>query len=168
MTTVRVNTKTYATTHVATGILRSLKQLIVGCGLDPTRIAADWAVLEAGTSTWLETRHLDALVLEVYDPRNSTVLVGRFDFTIDYGYYVDGDGSLWIDPDTVAFVIRKNGSYPSRCRYRIVADLLPGAPSVVGWSSTTLRSTAGWSQVSAGTGIGGGSLGADLGYWRKP
>ena len=102
-----------------------------------------WAVLENGVSTWLGSGHLKSLVLEVFDPTLTTGkdLVGRFDFVIDYGYYGDGNGELWLDPDTVSYAVRKNGSYPSRCSYRLVVDTLPGEPAVPGWSDTTFRST---------------------------
>ncbi|PZS04864.1 MAG: hypothetical protein DLM56_04575 [Pseudonocardiales bacterium] len=75
-----------------------------------------------------DQRRPAALVLEVYDPRDSAGndLIGRFDFTIDYGYYPDGDGDLWLDPDTVAFAIRRAGTYPAACSYRFVADTEPG------------------------------------------
>ncbi len=79
-------------------------------------------MLEAGVSAWVNSRHLERLVLEVWDPKNAQQLIGRFDFTIDYSYYGSGDGDLWLDPDTVAWAIRKNGSYPSSCDYRVVAD----------------------------------------------
>ena len=47
-------------------------------------------------SSWLASKHLRALTLEVFDPNRKAGddLVGRFDFTIDYGYYADGDGDL--------------------------------------------------------------------------
>lgn len=166
-TSVRVNTSTYATTHVATNMLRSMKQIIRGSGLSISKIQSDWAVLEAGISTWLNSGHLKALVLEVYDSCKpaGTELVGRFDFTIDYGYYSDGEGDLWLDPDTVSYAVRKNGSYPARCHYRLIADTAPGYPAVDGWSATTFRSTAGFDRHSVGTAIGGGSLGAGLSYY---
>ncbi|MBX6750986.1 MAG: HORMA domain containing protein [Micromonosporaceae bacterium] len=168
-TSVRVNTHTYATTHVATNMLRSVRQIIRESRLSPTKMQDDWEILESGIKTWLGTGHLRRLILEVYDPtRPADVdLVGRFDFTIDYGYYGDGDGDLWLDPDTVSYAVRKNGSYPERCDYRIVADLAPGYPPVSGWSTTTLRSTGGFTRHSVGTTIGGGSIGADLAYYIR-
>jgi hypothetical protein len=168
-TSVRVNTHTYATTHVATNMLRSMKQIIRESGLSISRIQNQWAVLEDGVATWLNSRHLEGLVLEVYDPGKPTGadLVGRFDFTIDYGYYSDGDGDLWLDPDTVSYAVRKNGSYPARCEYRFIADTAPGYPAVDGWSTTALRSTAGFTRHSVGTAIGGGSLGAGLSYYTR-
>jgi hypothetical protein len=166
MTGVAVSTGTYSATHVATNILLGIKWIIEGCGLDPAKLGAEWDVLEQGISTWVDSRHLRKLVLDVWDPTKSVPLVGRFDFTIDYSYYGSGDGELWLDPDTVAWAIKKNGSYPSRCRYRLVADNAPGRQDVHGWSSTTFRSTDGLRRHSIGTALGGGSMGANLSYWK--
>lgn len=166
---VRVNTAAHATTYVATNVLRGMRQVIREAGLSLTKITKEWAVLEAGVATWLGSGHLRGLVLEVYDPTMPTGadLVGRFDFTIDYTYYGDGDGELWFDPDTIAYTVRKNGSYPQRCEYRLVADTAPGHPEVTGWTSTRFRSTAGFTQHSVGTALGGGSLGAVLDYYVR-
>jgi Bacterial HORMA domain 2 len=167
-TAVHVNTSTYATTHVATNMLGSIRSIIKGSGLNPDLIRDQWAVLEQGIAIWLSSRHLKTVTLEVYDPgKQPADLVGRFDFTIDYGYYPGGDGDLWLDPDTVAYAIRKNGSYPSRCRYRIVLDLNPGYPEIPGWTATTYRSTADFTRHVIGTALGGGSLGAGLSYYTQ-
>ena len=166
MTVVSVNTATYAATHVATNMLRGLKNIVAGCGLDTTKLVGEWGVLERGIATWVNSHHLEELVLEVWDKKAPSDLIGRFDFTIDYGYYSAGDGDLWLDSDTVAWAIKKNGSYPSSCGYRVVAITADGAPAVTGWSSTTLRSTDGFRRHSVGTALGGGSMGAGLSYWK--
>lgn len=166
-TSVRVSTRTHSVTHVATNILWGLRRIVRDCGLDQAKMTNQWSVLEAGTSVWLESRDLRALVLEVYDPRRPTGndQVGRFDFTIDYGYYPDGD--LWLDPDTVSFAIRRAGTYAHACDYRFVADVAPGHSPVDGWSDTSFRSTAGMSRQSLGTGIGGGSIGTNLSCYGR-
>jgi hypothetical protein len=168
-TSVRVNVHTHATTHVATNMLRSIRQIVRESGLSTNKMRNQWTVLETGVATWLGSGHLKGLVLEVYDPGkpSGSDLVGRFDFTIDYTYYGDGDGDLWLDPDTVSYAVRKNGSYPSCCEYRLVADTATGYPDVAGWSTTTLRSTTGFTRQSVGTAIGGGSLGAGLSYYTR-
>jgi hypothetical protein len=150
-------------------MLRGLRKIIIGTGLDPALLTEEWAVLERGIAEWLRSRHLQGLVLEVYDPsrRTGNDLVGRFDFKIDYGYHADGDGDLWLDSDAVAFAIRKNGSYPALCEYRIVADTSPGYPSVPGWTTTTMRSTLGFTRHNVGTAMTGGSLGASLSYYTR-
>ncbi len=167
-TAVYVNTTTYATTHVATNMLGSLRAIIKGSGLNPGLLRDQWNTLEHGIATWLTSGHLTTVTLEVYDPGKSPDdFAGRFDFTVDYGYYPGGDGDLWLDPDTVAYAIRKNGSYPGRCQYRIVIDCTPGYPQIPGWTATTYRSTAGFTRHTVGTALGGGSLGAGLSYYAK-
>lgn len=167
MSTVKVSTAVFSTTHVATNMLRGLKQIVAGCGLSTARITEQWEVLERGVATWVKSKDLRELVLEVWHANRPNAVIGRFDFTIDYGYYADGDGELWLDSDTVAWVIKKNGSYPSQCDYRIVADTAAGAPAVDGWSDTTFRSTDGLRRHSVGTALGGGSMGASLSYWSR-
>jgi Bacterial HORMA domain 2 len=167
-TTVHVNTVTYAATHVATNMLKSLRDIIKGVGLNTGRIRESWDVVEDGIATWLVSRHLQAVTLEVYDPgRRGDGLVGRFDFTIAYDYYTGGDGDLWLDPDTIAYTIAKNGAFPGRCDYRIIAETTPGRPDVPGWSPAIYRSTAGFTRHTVGTAIGGGSLGSSLAYYTR-
>ena len=60
-----------------------------------------------------------------------------------------------------------NAIWPSMCDYRVVVTNKDGAPSVSGWSSTTLRSTDGFVRQSIGTTIGASGLGSSTGYWRK-
>lgn len=167
MTSVRVNTYAYAATHVATNMLRSLRQIVRGAGLDPAKMTDEWEILERGVAAWMASRHLRALILEVYDPSlpSGRDLVGRFDFSIDYEYGADDDGELWLDPDTVSYAVRKNGSYPASCTYRFVADTAPGYPAVTGWSTTTLRSTSGFTKHSIGAAIGGATVAASLAYY---
>ena len=165
-TTVRVNTAVYAATHVATNLLRSIRQLVRETGMDTPQLTGQWQTIERGVATWLRGGHLRMMVLEVFDPV-SDQLIGRFDFAIDYGYYASGDGDLWLDSQAVGHVVRKAGYRTSDCDYRIVVDTAPGAAEVIGWSSTEFRSTAGFSRHSIGTTVGGGSLGASLSYYRR-
>lgn len=164
-TAVQVNVHTHATTHVATNLIRSLKQLVVACGLDATKLLGQWQTLENGVATWLGTRHLERLVLEIYSTPTSK-LVRRFDFDIDYGYHPNGDGDLWIDPDTVAYAITKSGELPKNCSYDILAKNSAGRPDVAGWSTGTFRSTRDLTRRSVGATVGGGDLGASLGVWK--
>ncbi len=165
-TTVHVNTHTYATTHVATNLILSLKQLVMGCGLNPINYIGDWIILERGVVTWLRSRHLKQLVLEIYCPITN-YLKKRFDFNIDYGYYPNGDGDLWIDRETVNFALRKAGTVPSYCSYNIIALRSPGFPAVQGWYPTHFRSTSDFKWGSVGAAVGGGSLSSSLHYWKE-
>jgi Bacterial HORMA domain 2 len=165
MTTVAVNTYAHSVTYVAENILRSLQDIIRESGLSPSKIADDWIVLERGLRTWLTTRHLERVVLEVYEP-GTDELVNRWDIEIFYSSF-DGDGDFWIDTDQIKFYIRKAGLWPSECEYRIVATNKTGRPDVLGWSSITLRSTDGLIRQSIGTTIGTSGISAGASYYRR-
>ena len=163
-TAVYVNTYIHSITYVTDKLLTSLKNIVRLSGLDPAKLAEDWEVLERGIKKWLDTKHLEQVHLEVYDPRTDG-LVGRWDLEIHYGY--QGDGAFWQDPEAIRYHIRKQRLMPSACEYRVVASTKVGYPVVPGWSSTTLRSTDGFVKQSIGTTIDGSGLTTAAGYWRK-
>ena len=168
MTIVHVGSTTHTSTYVATNLLRSIKQLISAAGLNPAKFAGGWSIYEDGVAHWIAQRSLVELVLEVYDLSDSRDdRRGRFDFTLNYSYA--GDGGLWINPDTVAFTVKKNGSLPSACDYRLVAITNARATDPPGgyWTSTTLRSTSGYQRHSVGTAVAGGTTSASMAYYRK-
>lgn len=168
MSIVQVGSHAHTTTYVATNLLRSLRQLLTAAGLDPSQFMSSWSMWEDGVAHWLSQRGLEDLVLEIYDPTDAiNDFRGRFDFTLDYSY--GGDGSLWVDPNTIAFTVKKNGSYPSSCRYRLVAITAPWAtdPPTGTWISVSLRSTDGFTRHNVGTPVAGGSTAASLSYYRR-
>lgn len=164
-TFVVVNTYTHSVTYVTDNILRCLQDIIRQSGLSPAKISTDWEVLERGIKKWIETKDLEELVLEVYNPKTDD-LVGRWDFEIYYGYS-DGSGSFYVDTEQVKYAIMKSGIWPSDANYRIVAKTKNGRPDVVGWSGTTFRSTDGFVKQSIGTTVEGAGLSASANYWRK-
>lgn len=84
-TFVAVNTYTHSVAFVTDKMLASLKRIVSWSGLDPSKIAGDWVVLENGIRTWLGSKHLVRVVLEVFNPKTDG-LVGRWDFDISYSY----------------------------------------------------------------------------------
>lgn len=163
-TFVAVHTYTHSVTYVADNMLRSLKEIIRESGLSPEKLTSDWSVLQRGISKWLETRDLERVVLEVYNPSTGD-LIHRWDFDIAYG--VQGDGSMWVNTDDIKYHIRKAGQWPSTCDYCVIASTKPGRPDVSGWSKTSYRSTEGFVRQSIGTTIDGNGLGAGTAYWRR-
>lgn len=163
-TLVVVNTYAHSVTYVADNMLLSLKEIIRESGLSPEKLADQWSVLQRGISRWLESRHLERVVLEVFNP-TSDALVGRWDFDIAYG--VQGDGAMWVNTDDIKYHIRKAGQWPSQCDYTVITTTKIGRPEVAGWSSTSFRSTDGFVRQSIGTTIDGNGLGAGAAYWRQ-
>jgi hypothetical protein len=164
-TFVIVNTYTHSATYIADKMLLSLKEIIRESGLSPEKLASEWSILQRGISAWLASRHLESVHLEVFDPSTDR-FVGRWDFDLYYG--TAGDGAMWVNTEDIKYHIRKAGTWPSLCDYRIVTTTAKGRPDVSGWSGTTLRATDGYVRQSIGTTIdANGHISAGTAYWRK-
>lgn len=164
-TFVAVNTYTHSVTYVTDNILRSLQDIVRLSGLDPSQIAEEWEVLERGIKTWIDSKHLETIVLEVYNP-STEVLIGRWD--IDIAYEWSGDsGRFWVDTEQIKIAIKKAGVWPGSSKYGIICKTKSGRADVVGWSTTTFRSTTGMIKQSLGTTIEHSGLGAGASYYRK-
>jgi hypothetical protein len=155
---------THTVTYVSTKMLFLLKEIIREIGLDPANFANDWDSCERAISTWLASRHLERVRLEVYDPRTDR-LVTAWDIDVVYGTV--GDGSLWVDAGAVRYAIAKAGLVPSACLYEIKMTNRQGRPDVYGWYPCQFRSTAGFRRYSLGATIGGNGLSAQTAYWSK-
>jgi len=163
-TVVTVNSYTHSVTYVTGKLLKSIKDIIRLSGLDPSKFADDWDLMERGIKTWLDTRDLEQVVLEVYEPETDK-FVGSWDFGISYGF--SGDGTFFVDPDVIKYHICKQGVFPNMCKYRILTTTKPGRPDIQGWMKTTFRSTDGFVRQSIGTMIDGSGLITGASYWRK-
>lgn len=165
-TSVHVNLFTHTVTFVTDKMLSSLRRIIVWSGLDPYKLTSEWSDLERATKTWLASRDLLEVTLEVFNP-SSGALVGRWDFDIDYGFTNGGDGDMWADTDAIRFAIQKQGLNPAGCSYRVSFKTKAGRPDVPGFGPVTLFSTNDFTRYSIGTTIGTDGLGSRTAYWRK-
>ena len=164
MSTVAVNTYTHSVTYVAGNILKSLKDIIRLSGLDPSNLVESWSSKMRALQTWLESQHLEMVVLEIFDPKTGA-LVGRWDIDILYTMG-SGDGSFWTDTEQIKYHVRKAGLAPSDAKYRLLLQNKPGRPDVDGWSPAEYRSTDGFVRHSLGSTIEHNGLGGSAAYWR--
>ena len=162
-TTVAVYSYTHSVTYVTDNILRSFKDIIREVGLDPGDM--DWEVLDRGIYTWIASGHLRRIVLEIYDP-STDKLVGGWAVEVVYAYSVD-DGAFWTDTEAIRYAIRKAGRHVASCKYDIKVRNAPGARDVLGWSSTTMRSTTGFTEQRIGTTVGASGLSGGFSYYRR-
>ncbi len=165
MSAVAVYSYTQSVTYVADNILKSLKDIIRLSGLDPSKLVGDWDVLLRGISSWIESKHLEMVQLEIFDPKSDR-LITRWDISVSYSWDISA-GSFWTDTDQLRYAIKKAGLAPSQASYRVVVSNKSGRPDVTGWSTCSLRSTDGMVRQSLGTTIEHGGLGANSAYWRK-
>ncbi len=166
MTSVSVNTHTHSVVYVADNILKSMKDIIRLSGLDPTALVEDWQTNMRGVQSWLASGDLEAVVLEIFDPRTDA-LVGRWDLDVMYTTGYGDDGGFWTDTDQIRYAVKKAGLLPSQARYRLLLHTKPGRPDVTGWSPASYRSTDGFVRHSLGSTIEHNGLGASTAYWRK-
>jgi hypothetical protein len=164
MTSVAVYSYTHSVTYVADNILKSFKDIIRLSGLDPTNLVDSWDSKMLALKTWLQSGHLECVVLEVFNP-TTDALVGRWDIDVMYG--PAGDGSFWTDTEQIKYHIRKAGLWPSQARYRLLMQNRDGRPDVPGWGPAEYRSTEGFVRHSLGSTIEHNGLGGSAAYWRK-
>ncbi len=157
-------TYTHTVTHVTTKMLLALKEIIREIGLDPGQFSDSWASYERAISTWLSSRHLLRVTLEIYYP-STNGLVARWD--IDVIYATVGGGALWVDTSAIKYHIAKAGLVPAWCNYNLILTTKPGRPEVHGWGLGDLRSTEGFKRYSVGATIGGDGLSAQSSYWSR-
>src|SRR6185295_5946738 len=165
MTTVAVYSYTHPVTYVADNILKSLKDIIRLSGLDPAKLIDGWESNLLALSTWLNSGHLNKVVLEICNPTTDK-LITRWDIDIAYNWS-SGDGAFWTDTEQLKYAIKKAGVAPNAASYRLVMDNKTGRPDVPGWSPTTYRSTDGMVLQTLGSTVEHSGLGGAAAYWRK-
>src|SRR3546814_6318166 len=89
--------------------------IILLSGLDPTNLVDGWASKMRALQTWLESRHLDVVVLEIFNSKTDA-LIGRWDIDVVYTTG-SGDGGFWTDKDQIRYHVRKAGLVPSEAKY---------------------------------------------------
>jgi hypothetical protein len=168
MSAVNVNvfahTSAHTVSHVTSKMLLLLKEIIREIGLDPSKLMDDWSSLERAVSTWLKSRHLQQLTLEIYNPTTDG-LVSRWDLEIIYGY--GADDAFWVDTSAIRYSIAKAGLAAAQCKYSFLIYNSPGEPEVTGWGPTKARPTQGFNKYAIGSTIGGNGIGTDVAYWKK-
>lgn len=165
MTAVAVYSYTHSVTYVADNILKSLKDIIRLSGLDPAKLVNSWDSNMRALRTWLDSGHLQRVVLEIYHPETD-VLITRWDVDVVYSWS-SGDGRFWTDTEQLKYQIRKAGVSPSAAGYRLLMDNKDGRPDVEGWSMASYRSTDGMVRQSLGSTIEHSGLSASAAYWRR-
>ena len=118
-----------------------------------------------GVQTWLNTGDLETVKLEIYNPKTDA-LIFRWDIDISYSWS-GGDGDFWTDTEQLRYAISKAGFGSERGSLSFAVHARPGRPDVLGWSSTTSRSTDGMVRQSLGTTVEHSGLGASTSYLRR-
>ena len=164
-TSVSTNTtsRTHVVAYLTDKMLRYLGNIIRDSGLSMDTFSEIRPVYDRGIKTWLDSGHLEKVVLEVFS-RVTNQLIKRWDFEL----FSDGAGGLefWFNPGEIRYHLLKSGNVPASCRYAIIIINKDGRPDVAGFSPCSLRDTGALRQFSLGTTITARNSGTRTHYWK--
>jgi HORMA domain-containing protein len=160
--------RTFAHTHaivfLSDNLRNTLREVIRENGISPNKLMQDWETIELGIRTWLQSGHLNNIVVEFFKP-GAWVSSARWEFPIGYaGSGVDDD--MWLDKNYLRQLIAKSARPSTDCTYRILLCTAPGRPYVEGFSDCSFLSTGNLVARQAGTVIATGYMTAAVTYWR--
>ena len=177
-------TWTQTTNFVVTSTVGFLFDYAQARGLGTDRISNKREKLESALYTYINTRHLRKVSIEVYEEgaSKSDEAIERFDLTYEVKNpddLSDDDIQRLQDKDfnqyrkDVMEQLQDLDSLPSNVDYRILIwcapenDLGQSKPNVEGWSSTTARSTDDLNQKNLGDAVNTGPINGDASLWVR-
>ncbi|MBI1744517.1 hypothetical protein HYR54_15830 [Candidatus Acetothermia bacterium] len=155
-TKVRAIVKTLgmSVTHTVTETIHAWLRITGGLDLDTNMLINGRDSIEKVLKTWITSRHLKAVFLEVYHP-GSNQCVARFDLVYSYDPTCSNEaGGYTIKMDSIDEVVKQLKSKVQGAIYRIIVDLAENAPQVPGWTPTQPLSTDGLTKESIGNVFG--------------
>lgn len=160
----QVFTQTHSIVFLSDNLRNTLREVIRENGISPQKLVQDWEVIEQGIHTWLQSRHLNNIVVEFFKP-GASIASARWEFPIGYtGSGVEDD--MWLDKAYLRQLIAKAKRPTTDCTYRILLCTNSGAPTVAGFTSCTFLSTGQLAARQAGTVISTGHITAAATYWK--
>jgi hypothetical protein len=160
----QVFTQTHSIVFLSDNLRNTLREVIRENGISPQKLVQDWEVIEQGIQTWLQSRHLNNIVVEFFKP-GASIASARWEFPIGYtGSGVEDD--MWLDKAYLRQLIAKAKRPTTDCTYRILLCTNAGAPTVAGFTSCTFLSTGQLAARQAGTVISTGHISAGATYWK--
>jgi hypothetical protein len=157
-------TSTHSLVFLSDNLRNTLREVIRENGISPDKLMQDWTTIELGIKTWLQSGHLNNIVIEFFKPGASEASA-RWEFPIGYaGSGVTDD--MWLDKNYLRQLIAKSTRPTTDCNYRILLCTDSGRPDVSGFSSCSFLSTGSLAARQAGTVIATGHMTAAVTYWR--
>jgi len=158
-------TNTHSVVFLSDNLRNTLREVIRENGISPEKLMQDWETIERGIRTWLQSGHLNNVVIEFFKP-GATSASARWEFPIGYvGSGVTDD--MWLDKNYLRQLIAKSARPTTGCAYRVILCTDPGRPEVDGFSPCSFLSTGNLAARQAGTVIATGHMTAAVTYWRS-
>jgi len=159
-----VYNQTHSFVFLSDNMRNVLREVIRENGISPDKLMQDWSTIERGIRTWLDSGHLNNVVVEFFK-YGSAAADARWDFPIRHtGSGVVDD--MWLDKNYLRQVTAKSKRPSSDCTYRVLLCTDDGAPEVSGFTRCSFLSTGQMTARQAGTVIATGHVTASATYWR--
>jgi Bacterial HORMA domain 2 len=157
-------TQTHSIVFLSDNLRNTLREVIRENEISPNKLMQDWETIERGIQTWLQSGHLNNIVVEFFKP-GAWMSSARWEFPIGYaGSSVHDD--MWLDKNYLRQLIAKSARPSTDCTYRIILCTNTGRPNVEGFSDCSFLSTGTLAARQAGTVIATGHMTAAVTYWR--
>ena len=163
---ISVKTAVYPIVYVANEIMNTLIRIVDRRGLSMDYINRHRETLLDGIFTWLSTRHLEKLVLEIY---NGETVIERHDLNFSYSKVVPSTTHSKFETNLrkLEDFLSKLPSLEEGLQYRVVVVLKEGAPDVPGWKPTRLRPVDHLRHQNLGDLIKADYIGVAFEYWGR-
>jgi hypothetical protein len=160
----QVFSQAHSIVFLSDNLRNTLREVIRENGISPQKLVQDWETIEQGIQTWLQSRHLNNIVVEFFKP-GASIASARWEFPIGYtGSGVDDD--MWLDKAYLGQLIAKSKRPTTDCTYRILLCTDAGAPTVSGFTNCSFLSTGQLAARQAGTVISTSHMTAGATYLR--
>jgi hypothetical protein len=162
-----VSTNTTSRVHIVTfltdKVLKSIGDIVRDSGLSMTKFTKDRALFERGIKAWLNSGHLEYVVLEIYDSTTDK-LIKKWVFE----FHEDGDGGVdfWFNPEEIKYHLLKAGKPPATCNYCLIIHNKPGRPDVEGFVKGSPRDSTHLNQFSVGTTVSASTSNVRTNYFK--
>jgi len=163
----RVEARVWArsTTWVANELGRVLIEIVSQRALPLDYLHQHLELFVASFRTWVTGRYLAGVYLEVYDEPTGA-LMERYDLGLNYDTPVLSseekfETRIGLLEQELA---RREAAHPN-CRYRVVVELVHGAPELPGWNPTALQDTSRLRRKDVGGIIDTSRIGVAFSLW---
>ena len=104
----QVFSQAHSIVFLSDNMRNTLREVIRENGISPDKLMQDWDTIERGIRTWLDSGHLNKIVVEFFKPGASEASA-RWEFPIGYaGSGVDDD--MWLDKNYLRQLIAKSNA----------------------------------------------------------
>lgn len=163
-TSTQVNVAARSFVHTAQKLVELTSAIARGRGLGQKYLIDNLPAIERGLRTWLVSKHLESMRVEIWDPRTDKA-VEVYEFHVRYEPLRGGEETFESQSERLDEELAKLHSLRPGLLWRIIVATKPDRPAVEGWTPTTPRDTGPLTRREAGRMISSAACSTELIYF---